>query len=254
MPEPLRLDTGTAILLRDGEEHWIADHPDSPKATSERATAAYSSGRPLFQGAQTDCRILCGLFRFIREIRHPLLETLPALSILRNAHGQGLEWIQRTGSFMEDEMDAPRPGTAVMMDRICELFLIQLLRHLLDEESQAAGFVTALDDAYLSRALEKIHQQPAYPWSLEELAKAAGISRSAFASRFNQIVGIPPKAYLTMWRMQKARALLRNPYKLLAEIAREVGYSSDVALIRAFQRHFGKSPKAMRRELANEVR
>ena len=89
--------------------------------------------------------------------------------------------------------------------------------------------------------------------NLDNLAAIAGLSRSAFANRFHTLVGMPPKAYLTMWRMQRARTLLRNPYKLLSQIADEVGYSSDVALIRAFQRHFGKSPKQMRRELGDEV-
>ena len=92
---------------------------------------------------------------------------------------------------------------------------------------------------------------PATAWTLEDLADIAGLSRSAFAKRFHELVGVPPKTYLTMWRMQKARELLRNPYKLLEQIAAEVGYSSDVALIRAFQRQYGMSPAAMRRELSN---
>ena len=151
---------------------------------------------------------------------------------------------------MDEEMTHARPGNAVMMDRICELFLIQVLRHLMRSDGTSAGFIAALDDAYVGRALHHIHTEPSKAWNLEALAREAGLSRSAFAARFNQLVGMPPMSYLTMWRMQKARALLRNPYKLIAEIAREVGYSSDVALIRAFQRHFGKSPKTVRRELA----
>jgi AraC family transcriptional activator of mtrCDE len=116
-----------------------------------------------------------------------------------------------------------------------------------------AGFVAALGDAHISRALARIHLEPAQAWGLDNLAEIAGLSRSAFATRFNRLVGMPPKSYLTMWRMQKARSLLRNPYTLLAQIAEQVGYASDVALIRAFQRHFGASPKQMRRQLAVEL-
>ena len=251
MPEPQLLEAGTAMLLRDGEAHWIADHPDSTKVSSAVASEAYEGGQPLFQGSRTDCHMLCGRFNFDREIQHPLLETLPGLSVIKNqGHDAGLEWLRRTGALMDTELLLQRPGSAVMMDRVCELFLIQILRHLLDTDAQAAGFIEALDDAAISRVLQRIHQQPAQSWSLDSLADIAGLSRSAFAGRFHQLVGIPPKACLTMWRMQKARALLRNPYKLLSQIAREVGYSSDVALIRAFQRHYGKSPNAMRRELS----
>ncbi len=254
MAEPLLLEAGTAVLLRDGEAHWIADHPETPKVSSADASEAYTNGRPLFQGPRTDCHMLCGLFRFDREIRHPLFETLPTLGVIRNVRGGGLEWVRRTGAFMDDEMVHARPGIAVMMDRVCELFLIQLLRHLLETDGPAAGFVAALDDPHISRVLKEIHGAPAYPWGLDNLAAVAGLSRSAFATRFNKLVGMPPKTYLTTWRMQKARSLLRNPYKLLGQIAQEVGYSSDVALIRALQRHFGKSPKTMRSELAQAAK
>lgn len=250
MAEPIELHAGTALLLRDGETHWIADHPDTPKVSSAEASAAYTSGRPLFQGARTDCHMLCGRFGFDREVRHPLLETLPPLGVIRNNHGTDVEWVRRTGALMDDEIVHGRPGNAVMMDRLCELFLIQVLRHLSDTAGQMAGFIAALDDIYINRTLERIHRQPAESWDLDSLANVAGLSRSAFANRFHKLVGSPPKTYLTMWRMQRARTLLRNPSKLLAQIASDVGYSSDVALIRAFQRHFGKSPKQMRRELA----
>ncbi|MEM7543512.1 MAG: AraC family transcriptional regulator [Pseudomonadota bacterium] len=250
--QPFRIPAGTAVFLRDGEAHWIADSPNTPRISSEEASSAYENGNPLFEGARTDCHMLCGRFEFNREIQHPLLETLPPLSILSAASNDDGDWVQQTGALMDRELVGALPGNAAMMDRLCELFLIQVLRYLADHEGHAAGFIAALDDKPINRALRLIHTDPARPWDLQSLASAAGLSRSAFASRFHELVGVPPKAYLTMWRMQKARSLLRNPYKLLGQIAGDVGYSSDVALIRAFQRHFGKSPKEMRRELANE--
>lgn len=249
MSEPVLMNAGTAILLREGETHWIADHPNTPKVSSEAAGSAYEQGRPLFQGPTTDCHMLCGYFRFDQKVRHPLFETLPALSFIRESDGRGLEWLKRTADLMNGELEESQSGSLAMMDRVCELFLIQILRHLLVHEGESAGFVAALDDFHVNKALEKIHEAPAAAWTLEDLADVAGLSRSAFAKRFHDLVGVPPKTYLTMWRMQKARTLLRNPYKLLEQIAAEVGYSSDVALIRAFQRQYGMSPAAMRREL-----
>ena len=253
MPEPILIKAGTAMLLRDGESHWIADHPDTPKVASEVASDAMGKGEPLFQGERTDCHMLCGYFRFDRNISHPLFETLPERSLISNDDGAGLEWLRRTGLLMDGEIVDGHPGAIAMMDRICELLLIQILRHLLKHAGDSAGFVAALDDVHINKALKSIHHEPAFSWNLENLADVAGLSRSAFAKRFHDLVGIPPKTYLTMWRMQKARSLLRNPYKLLEQIASEVGYSSDVALIRAFQRQFGISPTEMRRELAKSI-
>lgn len=253
MPEPREILAGSALLLRDGENHWIADSPQSPRVPSEVAGEAYAAGRPLFQGGRTDCHMLCGRFGFDRAIGHPLFETLPELAIVENQHGPGFDWLRRSGALMDEEIVHNRLGSSVAIDRVCEVFLIQLLRYLIDDPEQISGFVAALDDKPVNRALSCIHQQPSEPWDLHKLAAAAGLSRSAFVNRFTSLVGMPPKAYLTMWRMQQARKLLRNPYKLLGQIASEVGYASDVALIRAFQRHFGKSPKEMRRELSTET-
>jgi hypothetical protein len=118
MAQPLRLDTGTAVLLRDGEAHWVADHPDTPKVLSTLASEAYQHGRPLFQGAHTSCHLLCGSFRFDREVRHPLLETLPAVGVVESTGGAGLEWVRRTGAFMDYEMVHAQPGSVAMIDRV----------------------------------------------------------------------------------------------------------------------------------------
>ncbi|MEM7467784.1 MAG: AraC family transcriptional regulator [Pseudomonadota bacterium] len=253
MAEPFLMRAGTAMLLRDGEAHWIADNPATPKVSSETASAAVERGEPLFQGESADCHMLCGYFRFDRDISHPLISTLPERNLVADEDGNGLDWLKRTAALMDGEVVDAQPGSVAMMDRICELFLIQILRHLMKRDGETAGFVGALDDAYINKALRQIHADPAQAWNLENLSDIAGLSRSAFAKRFHELVGMPPKSYLTMWRMQKARSLLRNPYKLLEQIATEVGYSSDVALIRAFQRQFGKSPTEMRRELAKSI-
>lgn len=253
MIEPVKLTEGSALILTGGEAHWIADHPNSPKVPSAKATEAMRLDKPMFQGARTDCHLLCGFFRFNREIRHPLLSSLPAWTIIDGADGTGLDWLRRTAALMDAELAEGQSGSNAMMDKVCELFVVQSLRHLAKHDARSAHFVVALDDPPVNRALQQIHAAPAEPWKLEDLANIAGLSRSAFAKRFHELVGIPPKAYITMWRMQKARTLLENPYKFLDQIATEVGYSSDVALIRAFQRHFGVSPTEMRKTLIQKT-
>ena len=143
------------------------------------------------------------------------------------------------------------PGSSAVVDRLCELFFIQVLRSHARNDPVFPGFVAALDDPITSRGLRLIHEHPENDWTLDSLARAAGLSRSAFAKRFHQLVGVPPKAYLTTWRMHKAKRLLRNPYARLATVARQVGYASDAAFNRAFKQFFGKSPGAFQAEFTS---
>ena len=249
MDEPVLLGAGDAVILRDGESHWVADSPSTKRIASQDASAAVAAGKSLFQGPATDCRLLCGLFRFDKDLTHPLIETLPPLILLRSGEGHEDAWVKRMGGLMDEELIKGDPGTEIMVDRLCELFLIQVLRKISASDDHSFAFVQALEDRVIGRALEMIHGHPEKGWNVENMASATGLSRSAFAKRFHHLTGMPPKAYLTMWRMHRVKALLRNPYNLLGQIAAEVGYSSDVALIRAFQRFFGKSPKQMRLEI-----
>ena len=188
-------------------------------------------------------------FKGDKDLTHPLIETLPPLILLRSGEGHEDAWVKRMGDLMDEELIKGDPGTEIMVDRLCELFLIQVLRKISASDDHSFAFVQALEDRVIGRALELIHSHPEKGWNIENMASATGLSRSAFAKRFHHLTGMPPKAYLTMWRMHRVKALLRNPYNLLGQIATEVGYSSDVALIRAFQRFFGKSPKQMRLEI-----
>ena len=252
MDEPIRLNAGSAVLLRDGDTHWIADDPSSSRVASAEAGEAYLRGEPMFQGTRTDCNLICGRLSFDKELHHPLIETIPDVVVLNNHNGAELPWVKRTGGYMEEELISHRPGSSVVVDRLCELFLIQVLRNLKVIDPHPVTFVTALDDPHISKALELIHTAYFKNLTLEEMAQAAGLSRSAFAKRFHVLVGYPPKTYLTTWRMHKAKGLLGNPYMLLNQIAIKVGYSSDIAFIRAFKRFFGKSPKHVRNEIIEQ--
>lgn len=250
MQEPVRLNAGTAVLIRDGGKHWLADHPESPRSPGPDVGAAQANGTPMFQGARIDCNLICGTLNFEKDLHHPLMETLPGVLIVSGEQGVGLPWVYNTGRLMEEELLNSRPGAKVIVDRLCELFLIQILRNLKSIGKQPVSFVAALDDPYIRQALELIHADYQLNITLEKLAESVGLSRSAFAKRFHVLVGCPPMTYLTMWRMNKAKGLLSNPCLLLGQIATQVGYSSDVAFIRAFKRFFGKTPKDVRMETA----
>jgi AraC-like DNA-binding protein len=131
---------------------------------------------------------------------------------------------------------------------LSELLFVEVVRRYVAAlPNEDAGWLSGLRDESVGRALQKLHERPAHQWSLEELAKETGMSRSMLAERFAHFVGVPPIQYLTQWRMQLAASLLRTTSATLAEIADRVGYGSEAALSRAFKRGVGVAPAAYRR-------
>ena len=130
-----------------------------------------------------------------------------------------------------------------MLSRLSELLFVELVRrYVATLPPDTVGWFAGLRDETIGRALQKIHERPAHPWNLEDLAKEVGVSRSILAERFAHFVGIPPIQYLAQWRIQLAASLLRTSKASLTEIAERVGYGSESALSRAFKRWVGSAP------------
>jgi transcriptional regulator GlxA family with amidase domain len=143
---------------------------------------------------------------------------------------------------------AKTPGSEVVLERLSELMFVNVVRrHLATLAPDKTGWLAGLRDEAVGRCLAKLHAQPARAWTLEELAREVGSSRSILAERFMHFVGVPPMHYLAQWRMQLAAALLSNSSKGLAVIAAEVGYGSEAAFSRAFKRELGKAPATFRK-------
>ena len=135
----------------------------------------------------------------------------------------------------------------MVIDRLAEVLFIQVLRAYLGRTIQPHNYLSALTDPEIGSALQLIHTQPEANWTLENIAFQVGLSRTAFANRFRDLVGLTPMRYITGWRMQKARRLLQESDMPLAAIAHQVGYTSEAAFSRAFRREFDQNPGAMRR-------
>lgn len=234
---PASLSAGEAVFLNDGGPHRLGNSlMGSSPCTNSHAR----------------CHLICGTFGFDQALKHPLIDTLPAHIRLSIPDEEHTFWaIVRV---MVGELGEPQLGTNAAVDRLCELFLIQVLRSYAKNNPMLPGFVAALDDPIIRSSLQLIHDQPERDWTIGSLAHAVGLSRSAFAKRFHQLVGVPPKTYLLTWRMHKAERLLRNPYIRLATVALQVGYASDAAFNRAFKRFFGKSPGAFQAEIRRNSR
>jgi len=184
----------------------------------------------------------CARLDFDGGIAHPLVRGLPSLIALPLARIPGLAM---TLELLFNETDNVRCGQRLLTDRLFEVLVIQLLRWLLDHPQEAgipAGFITGLSDARLSRALAAMHDNPGESWTLNRLAEQAGMSRTAFANSFRDIVGQTPLDYLTDWRIALAQRRLRQgrPIKTLAD---ELGYANASALSRVFASRTGMSPR-----------
>jgi AraC-like DNA-binding protein len=170
--------------------------------------------------------------------RNPISDSLPDAVLITLEQMAG---IQEILGLMFDEALGDRSGRQALLDRLCEVLMIKILRHCLDQGMAAGGALAGLADPKLSKALEAIHRQPALDWRLPAMAAEAGMSRARFAAHFHTIIGKPPADYLAAWRILLAQRLLANgvPAK---NVALDVGYGSSSALHRAFVRRLGVSP------------
>jgi AraC-like DNA-binding protein len=251
-PQPsLPLGPGDVVFLRDGRGHILADHPDTP-AEVERESQ-FSPGSPLgtvtVGGDGPRTNLLCGNYHLDQARPHPLVRQLPEIIHLPAnpvRHPELASAIQ----LLRAELEQPRPGSAGIVPALIDSLLLYILRAWLEQgpAAQARGWAAALGDRAVAPALAAIHEKPGAQWTVEALAARAGLSRAAFARRFNDLVGEPPMAYLTRWRMTTAARLLRESEVPLSTVAARTGYGSEYAFAKAFKREYGQAPGGYRRE------
>ena len=199
-----------------------------------------------FGGGGEVTRATYGIFRFDHAAARRLVELLPPVIQIDPWQGDGAEWIASTLRMVAREAVRPGPGGDIVITRLADVLVVQVIRTWLEADASRDGWLAALRDPQLGRALAAVHREPSEPWTLARMAGVAGMSRSGFAARFAQLVGEPPMAYVTDWRMQLARSLLRERDASVSEIARRVGYGSEASFGRAFKRAFGAPPGRLR--------
>ena len=183
-----------------------------------------------------DARMLGGYFEFDSPDAALMVSLLPSL-----LHMRGHERLSLLVQLVGEESTAQRPGRDLVLARFVEVLLIEALRSA-PHEGAPPGLLRAMSDSRLAQAMRHMHGDPARPWTVDELAKAAALSRSAFFERFSRAVGLPPMEYLLSWRMAVAKDLLRRNDVSLADVAERVGYSSASTFSTAFSRHVGQAP------------
>ncbi|GAA4958804.1 AraC-like DNA-binding protein [Nonomuraea thailandensis] len=253
--EPIRLGPGDVVFLAHGRGHAIADDPTTPLTDviqEQDGNWVLSEEAELPQGAGPATLMLCGAYRLSRTRAHPLLSGLPDVVYLPARIGTHPA-LRAAVELLGTELERPGAGSDALVPALLDSLLLYILRAWLHEHGEQAvtGWSAALADSAIAAALHALHSDPARPWTVEELGARAGLSRAAFARRFTTVVGQPPLAYLTWWRMTLASRLLSTSDVSLRVVAESGGYSSEFAFAKAFKREFGMSPGRYRRQHDN---
>lgn len=250
----LPLRPGDVMVVKGPEHYTVADDPGTePQVIIEPGQRCV---KPDGQDAELDffgvrtwgndpdggTELLVGTYQLSGEVSRRLLSALPAVVVLGEQ-----DWDSHLIPLLRAEIDRDQPGQEVVLDRLLDLVLIAVLRAWLARpDAGAPGWYAAQTDPVVGRALRLMYDDPSRPWTVATLATAAGVSRAALARRFQDLVGEPPMAYLTNWRLTLAADLLREPDSTIGAVARKVGYGSAFALSAAFKRVRGVSPQQHR--------
>jgi AraC-like DNA-binding protein len=252
---PVQLGAGDFVLLSQGVSYSVRDQLSTPvtpileimKGCPKRRDCqpggvfSYGGG-----GAQTT--LVGGKFQFDDADKNPLLRSLPPMIHIRGDQGTPMPWLDNSLQLIAAEMASGQPGAETIVSRLADILFVQAIRaHIAQSGSTAKGWLRALSDPQIGQALRLIHESPREPWTVESLAARAGMSRSAFAARFSELVEEPPLTYLTRWRMHHATRLLRTSSVTISEVADRVGYDAEAAFSKAFKRWMGTAPGAYRR-------
>jgi AraC-like DNA-binding protein len=246
--EEARFSAGDILLFLSGSPHVLSSGDNALPAPIAGLPRDRDDGLPCVRldGGGRRTSILCGTLTLADDTADFLLSLLPPLLHVQGRATAG--WLDQTLRLMVDEVDREQPGSDAVITRLADILLVQILRCEMARPDR--GWLSALADPQIGTALTRFHTDAAQRWTAETLARQAGMSRSAFFSRFTALVGEPPSAYITRWRMCLARTQMRERDAGLAEVAASVGYGSEAAFSRAFKRQVGVSPAAWRRRVS----
>ena len=266
---PVRLEAGDVIIFPHGDQHDMSSRRGT-KTTPIGNLLPQSRSQDLPQlshgGGGSICRFICGYLHCDQRF-NPLIGALPRILLVRSRDGYvAVETVDRGGNrpanvapaaetwltgtlrYAISEARSARPGSVTMLGRLTELMFVEILRQYMQQLPEGqTGWLAGLNDPQVGKALRLMHEEPVKPWTVEELARCAAVSRSSLAQRFTDLIGSSPMHYLAAWRIQLARQMLRDGTQSIPDVAARVGYESEAAFNRAFKRVVGVPPAAWRR-------
>lgn len=240
--EAIALQGGDLVVFPHDAQHVISSSLQFPgDQPAGQAVTPVSNDGP-------STALICGYFEFDQSAWNPLLDALPEVIVIKGDEVSHTALMDSLIRFIVYETDSEQMGMGLVIDRLCDVLFIHIVRTCIKREQYQEGFLAALADVNLSKLLNFIHEQPEKTWTVQSMAKLAGMSRSAFAHRFHQLVGLTPIQYLTYWRMQHGYNLVTETKQSMLSIAEQCGYQSEIAFSKAFKRRYRKGPGAIRRE------
>ena len=247
----MALRPGEIVLLPRNDLHVMgSDLGMRPVMSSEIMQPPKNGGLfTIRHGGNGACtRMVCGFLGCDSAESNPIFATLPPVLRLSLEEGGAAEWIRSTFHYAAEEVAAGRPGSETVLAKLSELLFVETVRRYVENLPEGqTGWLAGLRDTHVARALALLHRDIARPWTVDELGRAVGLSRSALAERFIRLIGVPPMHYLMNWRMQVAMQKLRETSASLAQVAEMIGYESEAAFSRAFKKSVGKAPGSWRR-------
>jgi AraC-like DNA-binding protein len=256
--DPVELRAGDLILFPASDRHVLSAANEAALRLAPFEIAGESLGGFLRRGmiaahkqgsSGEATRIVCGYLACDARLAEPILLGLPRLLKVSMKDGGTAAWVRSSIKFSVAESASSRPGSAVVLARLSEVLFAEAIRSYMDElPPSESGWLAGLRDRYVGRALALLHERPAHRWTVDQLAKKVGLSRSALGERFTELIGAAPMQYLARWRTSLAARALRETKASIVRVAEDVGYESEAAFNRAFKREFGLPPAAWRRK------
>jgi AraC-like DNA-binding protein len=251
---PVDIEAGEVLILPHNDKHLLGSDLAMPPVPSNKVVHPSPDGGLLVirhGGGGEPTRIVCGFLGCDRLEGNPLAAALPPLLHFDTRAGSSTAWIRNSLEFAAQELALRRAGSEAVLAKLSELLFVEAVRRFVETlPPEQTGWLAGLRDPVVSRALALLHERMAQPWTVDDLGREVGLSRSALAERFTRLIGEPPMRYLARWRAQVAAHQLRSTDAPLARIADQVGYESESAFNRAFKRTFGIPPAAWRNRAA----
>lgn len=251
--ESAEVKPGDMVLIPYGKTHSLqSDENSKVLSLSDMVQKSdYQEGESLkFGKGQGACtQLICGHFEFETENMHPFLKSFPAVIHIKKDEGQNFSWLSTALDFIDYESNNREPGVDVILNKLSEVTFIQALRLYMKDKSVNTLFLSALNDKYIRKSIEEIHAYPGKKWRLEDLAKASGLSRTVYAERFHKLTGVTPMNYVALWRMEKAKSLLKDDTISVGEIAGRIGYTASESFQKIFKKLVGVTPSVYRKRL-----
>jgi len=268
---PIRLQAHDVIIFPHGDPHVMSSHVGArPRPISALLPSEPSEEIPQldYGGGGDATRFVCGFLHCDQRF-NPLIGALPTVLCVCGRRGaeqseqrqtdsavhaavklvEADGWLASTLGHTIEEADGMHPGSSAMLVRLTELLYVEVLRRYMQQLPPGqSGWLAGVKDSEVGRALRLMHAQPERQWTVDDLAREVGVSRSGLAQRFTELTGESPIRYLTGWRIQLAKHLVLQGALSIAEVADRVGYESEAAFNRAFKRHVGAPPVAWRQQ------